>query len=65
MDPVGQEDGELAPVHPDGDAEPHRSPVALLHRLGDNCPHGVRGPAGPAGVSLAREQDEDRVARPI
>ena len=40
-------------------------PVALLHRLGDNCPHGVRGPAGPAGVSLAREQDEEHVAAEI
>ena len=58
VDAQGQEDGEVATVHPDGDAEPYRPPVALADRLGNERPHSVRSPAGTDGVPLAGEQDE-------
>ena len=56
-----QKHGERAVMQPDGDTEPHRPAVSLLDRPGDEGPHAVRGPAGPHGVPVAREEHEQRV----
>ena len=59
--PRGRKTGKAAAVHPDGDAEPHRSPVALLYRFGDEGTHAVRSSACTDRIVLTREQDEQRV----